>query len=122
SEFGRRVAENGSNGAGHGTAGPVFLVGECVRSGLVGETPGLLDLDDGDLKGAVDFRRIYAAVLRGWLAPPPAPRPGGGVQTPAPVPKQVTRSDRWAPGSRDARAQAALAAEARREFLGRPLE
>ncbi len=68
SEFGRRVHENASGGTDHGTAGPVFLVGKHVRAGLVGETPSLLDLEDGDLKMAVDFRRIYAAVLQDWLA------------------------------------------------------
>ena len=72
SEFGRRVHENASGGTDHGTAGPVFLVGKHVRAGLVGETPSLLDLEDGDLKMAVDFRRIYAAVLQDWLALPAA--------------------------------------------------
>jgi uncharacterized protein (DUF1501 family) len=77
SEFGRRVHENASGGTDHGTAGPVFLVGKQVRAGLVGETPSLLDLEDGDLKMAVDFRRIYAAVLQDWLALPAAGALGG---------------------------------------------
>jgi len=67
SEFGRRVAENGSLGTDHGTAGPVFLAGPCVRSGLHGAYPSLTDLADGDLKMAVDFRRIYATLLEDWL-------------------------------------------------------
>lgn len=67
SEFGRRVAENGSGGTDHGTAGPVLLAGAGVKSGLVGPTPKLLDLEDGDLKTAIDFRRVYAAALEGWL-------------------------------------------------------
>ena len=41
-----------------------------MRAGLVGETPSLLDLEDGDLKMAVDFRRVYAAVLEDWLGLP----------------------------------------------------
>jgi uncharacterized protein (DUF1501 family) len=77
SEFGRRVHENASGGTDHGTAGPVLLVGKHVRAGLVGETPSLLDLADGDLKMAVDFRRIYAAVLQDWLALPAARALGG---------------------------------------------
>ena len=77
SEFGRRVHENASGGTDHGTAGPVFLVGKHVRAGLVGETPSLLDLQDGDLKVAVDFRRIYSAVLQDWLALPAAGALGG---------------------------------------------
>jgi uncharacterized protein (DUF1501 family) len=67
SEFGRRVAENGSDGTDHGTAGPVLLAGPAVKPGLVGPCPSLTDLVDGDLTMTVDFRRVYAAVLEGWL-------------------------------------------------------
>jgi uncharacterized protein (DUF1501 family) len=70
SEFGRRVAENGSQGTDHGSAGPVLLAGPGVKAGLVGATPSLLDLQDGDLKVSVDFRRVYATVLDRWLALP----------------------------------------------------
>jgi uncharacterized protein (DUF1501 family) len=67
SEFGRRVEENASGGTDHGTAAPVLLAGGRVRGGLLGATPPLLDLEDGDLKASLDFRRVYAAVLEGWL-------------------------------------------------------
>jgi uncharacterized protein (DUF1501 family) len=67
SEFGRRTSENGTAGTDHGTSGPVFLAGAKVRPGLAGSYPSLMDLVDGDLKMAVDFRRIYATVLDGWL-------------------------------------------------------
>jgi uncharacterized protein (DUF1501 family) len=71
SEFGRRVDENGSAGTDHGSAGPVFLAGPAVKAGLVGKAPSLSDLDDnGDLKVAVDFRRVYASVLEEWLGLP----------------------------------------------------
>jgi uncharacterized protein (DUF1501 family) len=70
SEFGRRVQENASAGTDHGTAGPVFLAGPQIKGGLVGRTPSLLDLDDGDLKMGIDFRRIYATVLEDWLGLP----------------------------------------------------
>jgi uncharacterized protein (DUF1501 family) len=70
SEFGRRVQENGNMGTDHGTAGPVFLAGAGVKAGLVGEAPRLLDLEDGDLKMKVDFRRVYASVLEDWLRLP----------------------------------------------------
>ena len=76
SEFGRRVADNGSSGTDHGTAGPVLLAGAGVRPGLVGPTPSLTDLEDGDLKVGVDFRRVYAAVLDGWLGLPAEPALG----------------------------------------------
>jgi uncharacterized protein (DUF1501 family) len=67
SEFGRRVAENGGRGTDHGTAGPVFLVGSRVKAGMLGVAPSLADLDDGDLRMTVDFRRVYAAILESWL-------------------------------------------------------
>ena len=67
SEFGRRVQENASEGTDHGTAGPVFLAGSPVKAGLHGDSPDLSDLIDGDLKHSIDFRRVYASVLSGWL-------------------------------------------------------
>ena len=67
SEFGRRVAENGSGGTDHGAAGPLFLAGPRVRGGLIGPAPSLTDLDGGDLKWHTDFRTVYAALLRDWL-------------------------------------------------------
>ena len=70
SEFGRRVAENGSAGTDHGTAGLVFLAGPGVRSGVHGKVPSLTDLVNGDPKISTDFRRIYAAVLEDWLGLP----------------------------------------------------
>ncbi len=77
SEFGRRVAENGSAGTDHGTAAPVFLAGPAVKSGLVGATPSLSDLEDGDIKMAIDFRRVYASVLEAWLGVPSRAALGG---------------------------------------------
>jgi uncharacterized protein (DUF1501 family) len=77
SEFGRRVQENGSQGTDHGTAGPVLLAGPGVRAGLVGEAPKLLDLQDGDLRMTVDFRRVYATVLEDWLGLPSKPALSG---------------------------------------------
>lgn len=67
SEFGRRVKENGSLGTDHGTAGPVLLAGTRLKPGFIGTKPSLLDLDDGDLKHTIDFRDVYAAILRDWL-------------------------------------------------------
>jgi uncharacterized protein (DUF1501 family) len=79
SEFGRTVAENGSAGTDHGTSGPVFLAGPNVRGGLVGATPSLLELDpkNGDLKTAIDFRRIYGTLLEQWLGLPAHAALGG---------------------------------------------
>ena len=68
SEFGRRVAQNASNGTDHGTAMPLFIVGGKVKGGLYGAHPSLADLDaNGDLKYNVDFRAVYATVVERWL-------------------------------------------------------
>ncbi|MEO8068519.1 MAG: DUF1501 domain-containing protein [Flavobacteriales bacterium] len=69
SEFGRRVKQNASNGTDHGAAAPLFLIGTGLRKpGLFNAMPSLTDLDpNGDLKFAVDFRDIYASVLRDWI-------------------------------------------------------
>ncbi len=80
SEFGRRVAENGSMGTDHGTAGPVLLAGPQVRPGLIGSYPSLTDLMDGDLKMTVDFRRVYAGILQGWLGLPSKEALGGDFE------------------------------------------
>ncbi|TWU15988.1 DUF1501 domain-containing protein [Allorhodopirellula heiligendammensis] len=73
SEFGRRVAENASEGTDHGAAGPMFLCGGGVKAGIIGKHPNLTDLQDGDLKHEYDFRQVYASVLKDWLGTDPAP-------------------------------------------------
>jgi uncharacterized protein (DUF1501 family) len=67
SEFGRRAKENGSKGTDHGSGAPMFLVGGKVKAGVVGEHPSLEKLEDGNLKHAIDFRQVYAAILEKWL-------------------------------------------------------
>jgi uncharacterized protein (DUF1501 family) len=69
SEFGRRVAENANSGTDHGAAAPMFVVGEKVKAGLLGQCPSLApaDLFQGDLKYNLDFRCVYAGVLESWL-------------------------------------------------------
>jgi uncharacterized protein (DUF1501 family) len=73
SEFGRRVAQNASQGTDHGTAAPMFLFGPMIKGGVHGEHPSLTDLDDGDLKHSTDFRSVYAGILQGWLKADPKP-------------------------------------------------
>ncbi|MEZ6065060.1 MAG: DUF1501 domain-containing protein [Planctomycetaceae bacterium] len=73
SEFGRRVAENASEGTDHGAAAPMFLAGDSVKPGLIGNHPSLTDLIEGDLKHHTDFRQVYAAILERWLRVPAAP-------------------------------------------------
>ncbi len=68
SEFGRRVSQNASNGTDHGTANNLFLVGgSLTKPGFFNEAPNLAALDEGDLIYTVDFRSVYAAVLKQWL-------------------------------------------------------
>jgi uncharacterized protein (DUF1501 family) len=72
SEFGRRVRENASHGTDHGSAAPVFLFGSALKQALIGEHPSLSDLDEGDLKFKIDYRRVYADLLKNWLNIEPA--------------------------------------------------
>jgi uncharacterized protein (DUF1501 family) len=65
-EFGRRPAENGSNGTDHGTANAHFVMGGRVRGGLYGAAPRLDRLENGNLPFAVDFRSLYATLLERW--------------------------------------------------------
>ena len=69
SEFGRRGAENGSQGTDHGAAGIGFLIGTKVKGRMLGEFPGLKDGldDDGNLRATTDFRGLYCALLEQWL-------------------------------------------------------
>lgn len=68
SEFGRRVKQNASQGTDHGTANNAMLFGgQLKQAGFYNEAPNLSDLDDGDLKYQIDFRRIYASILDNWL-------------------------------------------------------
>lgn len=86
SEFGRRVPENTSLGTDHGAAGPMFLVGKPVRGGHYGEPPSLTELDEGDnLIHTVDFRRVYATAIGGWLGFAGADAVLGGDFPPLPV-------------------------------------
>jgi len=66
SEFGRRAAQNGSNGTDHGTAAPHFMLGAAVKGGFYGPMPNLADLAGGDLKHTIDYRSLYATVAQKW--------------------------------------------------------
>ena len=71
SEFGRRVEENASQGTDHGTAAPLFVLGNSVQGDVYGEPPDLSRLDNfGNLVFTTDFRSVYATVLDRWLGAP----------------------------------------------------
>jgi uncharacterized protein (DUF1501 family) len=85
SEFGRRTQENASDGTDHGAAAPLFLAGGRVTAGLVGKHPDLSDLEDGDVKFDIDFRRVYATLLEQWLKWPSREILGGEFEPVAAV-------------------------------------
>lgn len=73
SEFGRTPWANASGGTDHGTASVAFLIGSQVAGGLHGTYPSLANKGRWDQLGAtVDFRTMYASVLRTWLGGDPA--------------------------------------------------
>lgn len=70
SEFGRRPNENASFGTDHGTAAPLFVVGNKIKGGLYGAQPSLeaSALDSaGNMKFSTDFRSVYSTILDKWL-------------------------------------------------------
>ncbi len=68
SEFGRRVSQNASDGTDHGTANNMFLIGGALKQkGIITPLPDLSDLEEGDLKYKIDFKTVYATVLKNWL-------------------------------------------------------
>jgi len=67
SEFGRRVAENGSHGVDHGNGNAMLLLGGGVRGGKVhGAWPTLAPnaLTAGDLKATTDYRSVIGEILQ----------------------------------------------------------
>jgi uncharacterized protein (DUF1501 family) len=68
SEFGRRVAQNASNGTDHGTANNMLIInGNLKKPGIYNSAPDLQNLDQGDLVYKIDFREIYSEMLGNWL-------------------------------------------------------
>ena len=68
SEFGRRVAQNGSRGTDHGAANNVFVMGgDLANPGIQNAAADLQNLDRGDLKHEIDFRQVYATILDKWM-------------------------------------------------------
>jgi len=73
SEFGRRIVSNGSNGTDHGTAAPLFLFGNSVKGGIIGDNPQIdrsMNYED-NLEMQYDFRQIYSSVFDQWLCVDP---------------------------------------------------
>ena len=67
SEFGRRPQENGS-GTDHGAGGNAFLIGSRASGTMVGEFPGLTNLDENEnVLRTSDFRGMYCSLLEQWF-------------------------------------------------------
>jgi uncharacterized protein (DUF1501 family) len=78
SEFGRRLADNDSLGTDHGAAAPLFVIGPPVKGGIYGNDPDFRNLDSSkDLRFQIDFRSVYATIIRDWLGGDPTTVLGG---------------------------------------------
>ncbi len=69
SEFGRRIADNGS-GTDHGAGSVAFMVGEHVKGGIYGDYPSLESGEQeegGNLKSLMDFRSVYTTIVDDWM-------------------------------------------------------
>lgn len=69
SEFGRRIAQNGSAGTDHGEGSPLFLWGDELNGGgIVGNAPNITTPPTtGNVTFETDFRSIYATILQDWF-------------------------------------------------------
>lgn len=69
SEFGRQVASNASFGTDHGDAAPLFLFGSCLSDTIIGPNPIISDtiVEQAGIPMQIDFRDVYASVLRDWF-------------------------------------------------------
>lgn len=74
SEFGRQIASNASLGTDHGDAAPLFLFGACISSQIVGPNPVISDqiVDQAGVPMQIDFRDVYASILKDWFLADPA--------------------------------------------------
>jgi uncharacterized protein (DUF1501 family) len=70
-EFGRKVAENGSLGTDHGNYSPMWVIGDAVNAGITGINPNLNNLaSDGRYNASelqFDYRQVYIKFFQDWL-------------------------------------------------------
>ena len=67
SEFGRTNGENASYGTDHGQAAPLFIFGENITGGFIGEFGDLPEVAYMDQKFTTDFRSVYSSILKDWF-------------------------------------------------------
>jgi len=64
SEFGRRPYQNGGGGTDHGAAAPMFVLGNTINGGIIGNAPNLSSFDgNNNLLHEYDYRQIYSSLL-----------------------------------------------------------
>ncbi len=69
SEFGRRIKSNTSVGTDHGAAAPMFLFGDHVIPGVLGNNPAVpinVNVND-NIPMQYDFRSVYGSILEEWF-------------------------------------------------------
>jgi uncharacterized protein (DUF1501 family) len=73
SEFGRQVSSNASFGTDHGDAAPLFLFGSCLNAQIVGPNPTIASViqNQAGVPMQIDFRDIYASILKDWFVVDP---------------------------------------------------
>jgi uncharacterized protein (DUF1501 family) len=72
SEFGRRIKSNSSVGTDHGAAAPMFLFGNKIDGGVLGNNPTIptnASVND-NIPFQYDFRSVYATLLENWFCLP----------------------------------------------------
>lgn len=69
SEFGRRIVSNASLGTDHGAAAPMFLFGNALRGGVLGDNPIIASNStyEDNLMMQYDYRQVYASIMEQWL-------------------------------------------------------
>lgn len=71
SEFGRKIAENGSLGTDHGEVAPMFVFGDAINPGISGTNINLAEATATNNYQVHtvqhDYRRVFASVMQDWL-------------------------------------------------------
>ncbi len=69
SEFGRRIVSNASLGTDHGSAAPLFVFGNEVTGGVLGNNPTIDSNStfEHNLEMQYDFRQVNASIIEQWF-------------------------------------------------------
>ena len=72
SDFGRRIKSNGSVGTDHGAAAPMFLFGNAIKGGVLGDNPTISPTAtvNDNVPYQHDFRSVYASLMKHWFCLP----------------------------------------------------